>query len=95
MRSSEEAINRRPSRRSLVTGIELAIATVAFGLIGLLTVAAPNTTGGGMSQGGPVALSWLVYGAGVAGILVGVIWIVRVARSLGKDDESTWRSRRP
>jgi hypothetical protein len=86
---------RRPSRRSLITGIELAIVVVAFGLIGLLIVAAPTTMGGGMSQGAPAALSWLVYGAGVAGILVGAIWIVRVARSLGKDDESTWRSRRP
>jgi hypothetical protein len=86
-------MNRRPSRRSLISGIELAIAIVAFGLIGLLIVAAPHTTRG-MSQGAPAFLSWLVYGAGVAGILVGAIWIVRVARSLGKDDESTWRSRR-
>jgi hypothetical protein len=87
-------MQRRPSRRSLVTRIELAITVVAFGLIGLLIVAAPNTTGGGMSRGAPAVLSWLVYGAGVAGILVGAIWIVRVARSLREDDASTWRSRR-
>jgi hypothetical protein len=87
-------MQRRPTRGALITAVELAIAVVAFGLIGLLIVAAPHTIGG-MSREAPTVLSWLVYGAGVAGILVGVIWIVRVARGFGEDDASTWRSRRP
>jgi hypothetical protein len=77
-----------------MTAVELAIAVVAFGLIGLLIAAAPHTIGG-MSRGAPTVLSWLVYGSGAAGIVVGAISIVQVARSLGEDDESAWRSRRP
>jgi hypothetical protein len=86
-------MQRRPTRRSIITWLELAVVVVAFALIGLLIVAAPHTSGGG-TRVQPGVLSWLVYGGGVARVLFGSVWMVRLARSIREEDASTWRSRR-
>ena len=59
---------------------------------GLLILTAPGTMGGGPAEGTPV---WptAFYGLGVAGVIVGLVWMVRIHRADPEPDQHAWRYR--
>jgi hypothetical protein len=74
---------RRIARLMLMTGFA-PVALLAF-----LLIAAPNNMGGGLGE--PSIVMWLVPAIGVAGVVVGLAWMIRIYRADPEGSRSWWR----
>ena len=81
----------RLERAHFLIRAELVIAVAAPLVVAFLYVAAPGFTGGGWRE--PWLIEKLLPWAGVAGVIVGLVWMIRLARPEPEGDERTWRYR--
>lgn len=88
--SDMERRRRRLKRAHTLIRAELAIAVAAPLVVAFLYVAAPGFTGGWRE---PWLLERLLPWAGVAGVILGLVWMVRLARPEPEGGERTWRYR--
>ena len=84
------ARQRRLDRARALRQIELFLAFALPLVAGFLHVASPGYSGGIYE---PPLIATLVPWAGVVGVLVGIVWIVRVSRPDPEAGERTWRYR--
>jgi hypothetical protein len=80
-------------RAWLLVRLELAIAFVAPLVVGLGYLAAPGNMGEGLGPAPSPSLFEFVPWAGVVGLIVGLVWIVRLSRSDPDAGEPEWRYR--
>ena len=66
------------------------VAVVALAVPAFFFIAAPNFSGSGY-ESGPTA--WIVPAIGVAGIVIGLIWMVRISRAHQEPEPKGWRYR--
>ena len=90
--SLPDAIRRRTTIRWLATRLELAIAVACAAIpVALWMVGLPRTSamfmGPGPDLGTPLAV------AGTVGCLVGLAWMIRIARGPAGTGRTVWRSR--
>lgn len=78
-------------RAWVLVRLELAIAFVAPLVVGLGYLAAPGNMGDGLGREPP--LMEFVPWAGVVGLIIGLVWIVRLSRSDPEAGEREWRYR--
>jgi hypothetical protein len=90
MRDLERRRRRLEGARFLIRA-ELVIAVAAPLVVALLFVAAPGFTGRGMWE--PSLLERLLPWAGVAGWILGLVWMIRLSRPEPEGGERTWRYR--
>lgn len=90
MRDLERRRRRLDGARFLIRA-ELVIAVAAPLVVALLFVLAPGLTGRGMSE--PSLVERLLPWAGVAGWILGLVWIIRLSRPEPEGGERTWRYR--
>ena len=83
---------RRLDRARALRQLELGVAFAAPLIVGFLYVMAPGSRGPMMLTEPPLIWS-LVPWAGVAGVLVGSVWMVRLSRTDPEAGERTWRYR--
>jgi hypothetical protein len=84
-------MDAKHTRGWYLTRIELALAVGAPLLTGLLLfVAAPQGMGGFFGE--PPLTAYLVPAVGVAGVLVGLAWMIRIYRG-PRDEPPRWRYR--
>jgi membrane associated rhomboid family serine protease len=76
---------RRLSRAMFVSALWVLL------FAGFLFVAAPNGPSAMMADPGPIG--WIVSVAGVVGLVVGLLWMVRILRAKPEPDTSAWRYR--
>ena len=93
-----ERRQRRLDRAHFLIRAELVIAFAAPLLAGLLWVAQPGTMGGGMFLGGGSSFGWsliemLLPWAAAIGVIVGIVWMLRLSRPDPEAGERTWRYR--
>lgn len=86
--SELEARQRRLARARFLIRAEFLIAVAAPLVAAFLFVAAPGFTGGGM---GPSLLARLWPWAGVAGVILGFVWMIRLSRPQPEGGDRTWR----
>ena len=86
-----EQRRRRLERARFLIRAELAVAIAAPLILGLLYVAAPGTTRPMFSE--PPRFVGLLPWAGVAGIVVGIAWMIRLSRPDAEPGERSWRYR--
>ena len=88
--SLPDAIRRRTTIRWLATRLELAIAVACAAISVALWMVGPHTTSAlflGPDWGTPLAI------VGIAGYLVGLAWMIRIAREPAETGHTVWRSR--
>ena len=85
-----EAIRRRMTIRWLVTRFELGIAVVCAAIVVALWLVGPPTMSG--DRFGP-DLTTPLAAAGTVGCLVGLAWMIRIAREPADTGPPVWRSR--
>ena len=88
--SDLERRRRRLRRAHILIRAELAIAVAAPSVAGFLYVAAPGFSGGWRE---PWLLEQLLPWAGVGGVILGLVWMVRLSRANPEAGERTWRYR--
>ncbi len=71
---------------------EFAVAILAVVLVPLWYITTPATMGGGMFRE-PPPLTWLLPLIGIAGVITGFAWMVRLSRPDPEAGERTWRYR--
>jgi hypothetical protein len=71
---------------------ELVVAFAAPVVAGLLWVAAPGFTGGGMFYKASLIETLLPWAGGI-GVVVGIVWIIRLSRPDPEAGERSWRYR--
>ena len=86
--SDLEHRRRRLRRAHILIRVELAIAVAAPLVAAFLYVAAPGFTGGTRE---PWLIERLLPWAAVAGVIVGLAWMIRLARPEPEGGERTWR----
>lgn len=69
----------------MILGVLVVLAFPAF-----LFIAAPNSMGGGNDPG---PIQWLVPAIGIAGLIVGLVWMVRILRADPEPGAKFWRYR--
>ena len=81
---------RRRARAMIVAGI-VPIVVAAF-----LFIAAPNDIGPMTTEPPSLWTTWIVSGIGVAGVVIGLAWMVVIERRARRPEEhrSSWRSLR-
>lgn len=89
--SDLERRRRRLGGARFLIRAELAIAVAAPLVIALLYVAAPGSIGGGMRE--PSLIERLLPWAGIAGWILGFVWMIRLSRPEPEGGERTWRYR--
>ncbi len=77
------------ARAYLFARVELAIAVGATLIPGLLFFGAPGYSGGMFYE--PGLLEQLLPWVGVGGVVIGLIWIIRIFRGNLEGVERTWR----
>jgi hypothetical protein len=87
-----ERRERRLRRAHFLIRAELVIAFAVPVVGGLLLVAAPGTMGGGMFYVGPPFVPLLPWG-GAVGVIVGIVWMLRLSRPNPEAGERSWRYR--
>ena len=87
-----ESRQRRLDRAHFLIRAELVIAFAAPVLTGFLLVAQPGTMGGPMFYEPPRFAS-LIPWAAVVGVLVGIVWMLRLSRPDPEAGERSWRYR--
>jgi hypothetical protein len=70
----------------------LAMAVVPVAFVAVLYVMAPHSTGP-MTMEQPSSLVWIVPAIGVAGIVLGFLWMVRIYRSAADPERHASRFR--
>ena len=88
--SDLEHRRRRMARAHTLIRMELIIAIAAPLVAGFLYVAGPGSFGGWRE---PWLLEQLLPWAGVGGMILGLIWMVRLSRANPEAGERTWRYR--
>ncbi len=78
--------------------LELVVAFVAPVVTGIYWISAPGTMGGGMSLGGGSSFGWsliemLIPSVGGIGVIVGIVWMLRLSRPDPEPGERSWRYR--
>ena len=87
-----ERRQRRLDRAHFLIRAELVIAFAAPVLTGFLFVAQPGTMGGGWFYK-PWLIEILFPWVAVAGVVVGIVWMLRLSRQDPEAGERTWRYR--
>ena len=87
-----ESRQRRLDRARFLIRAELVIAFAAPVVAGLLWVTAPGTMGGPMFSEPPRFASLLPW-ACVVGVIVGIVWMLRLSRPDPEAGERSWRYR--
>jgi hypothetical protein len=87
-----ERRQRRLDRAHFLIRAELVIAFAAPVVAGFLWVAAPGSTGGGMFYE-PSLFEMLLPWAGGIGVIVGIVWMLRLSRPDPEAGERSWRYR--
>lgn len=87
-----ELRRRRLRRAHELIRLELVIAFAVPLLAGFLWVAAPAGFGGGMFYEPPL-IELILPWAGIVGVIVGIVWMVRLSRPDPEAGERTWRYR--
>jgi hypothetical protein len=87
-----ESRQRRLRRAHFLIRAELVIAFAAPVLAGFLFVTAPGTMGGPMFDE-PPAFGWLLPLVAIAGVVVGIVWMLRLSRQDPEAGERSWRYR--
>jgi hypothetical protein len=82
---------RRLDRARALRQVELFIGFAVPLVAGFLYVASPGYSSGLNAE--PPLIASLVPWAGVVGVLVGVVWMVRLSRPDPEAGERTWRYR--
>ncbi len=88
--SDLEARRRRLAGARFLIRAELAIAVAAPLVVALLYLAAPGFMGEGQ---GPWLVEQLLPLAGVGGVILGLVWMIRLSRPEPEAGERTWRYR--
>lgn len=88
--SDLERRRRRLGGAHFLIRAELAIAVAAPLVVAFLYVAAPRFTGGIRERW---LLEQLLPWAGVAGVILGLVWMIRLSRAEPEGGERTWRYR--
>jgi hypothetical protein len=83
---------RRLDRAHFLIRAELAIAFAAPVLAGVLFVAQPETMGGPMFYE-PPPFGWLLFLVAIAGVVIGIVWMLRLSRQDPEAGERSWRYR--
>lgn len=87
--SDLERRRQRLGRAHFLIRAELAIAVAAPLVVAFLYVAAP----GFMGAREPWLLEQLLPWAGATGVIVGLVWMIRLSRPEPEGGERTWRYR--
>lgn len=87
-----ERRQRRLDRARRLIRAELAIAFASPLILGFLYIAAPQYSHG-MFEREPPLIESLVPWVGVAGIIIGIVWTIRLSRTNPEAGESSWRYR--
>jgi hypothetical protein len=90
--SDLEDRQRRLDRARRLIRFELGVAFTTPVVAGFLFIAAPQF-GGGLSHREPPLIESLVPWAGVLGVIIGIVWMIRIARADPEAGESSWRYR--
>jgi hypothetical protein len=85
-----EQSNARALRGRRLARLMFAAALIPLAVAAFFFVAAPNFTGG-FYDPGPIGL--LVPAIGVAALVVGLAWMVRILRADPEPDAKSWRYR--
>jgi cytochrome bd-type quinol oxidase subunit 2 len=85
--SNERARSGRRAARNMILS---AVIVVGFG--GFLWIAAPNSIGGSWVR--PMPWSLILPAAGLLGIVIGLVWMIRIYRANPEPDPKAWRYRR-
>jgi peptidoglycan/LPS O-acetylase OafA/YrhL len=86
----DERRQRRMDRVGQAIRIELAVGFLSPVVLAFIFLAAPGFTGGGMFEPGYVTLlPWI----GGAGVIFGLVWLVRLSRIDPEAGERSWRYR--
>lgn len=88
--SDLERRRRRMARAHTLIRAELTIAIAAPLALGFMYVAAPGFSGG-MRE--PWLLEQLLPWASIGGLIIGLIWMIRLSRPDPEAGERTWRYR--
>lgn len=88
--SDLERRRRRLGGAQFLIRAELAIAVGAPLVVAFLYVAAPGFTGDSRE---PWLLEQLLPWAGVAGVILGLVWMIRLSRPEPEGGDRTWRYR--
>jgi membrane associated rhomboid family serine protease len=86
-----ESRQRRLDRAHFLIRAELVIAFAAPVVVGLMWMAAPGTIGPMFDE--PPPFTSLVPWAAVVGVIVGILWMLRLSRPDPEAGERTWRYR--
>jgi hypothetical protein len=89
--SDLERRRRRLRRAHTLIRAELAIAVAAPLVVGFWYVATPGFMGDGMWE--PPLWEQLLPWAGVSGMILGLVWMVRLSRPDPEAGDRTWRYR--
>lgn len=87
-----ERRQRRLDRARGLIRLELAVAFAAPIVAGFLFVAAPPHSHP-MFEREPLLIQSLVVWAGLAGLVLGLVWMIRLSRANPEAGESAWRYR--
>jgi|GEM_PF-3898366 len=75
----------------------IALTILVIGLAGFLIIGAPGTMGGGMMDYspriGPFPDGVLVVLISVVGLVIGLVWMIRIHRADPEPDQHAWRYR--
>ena len=88
--SDLELRRRRLGRAHTLIRAELAIGVAAPLVVGFMYVAAPGFSGGWRE---PWLLEQLRPWAGVGGVILGLVWMIRISKPEPEGGERTWRYR--
>jgi hypothetical protein len=90
--SDLEDRQRRLDRARRLIRFELGVAFTIPVVAGFLFIAGPQFSGG-MSYREPPLIESLVPWVGVLGVIIGIVWMIRIARADPEAGESFWRYR--
>lgn len=86
-----ESRQRRLDRAHFLIRAELVIAFAAPAVAGIMWMAAPGMIGPMFYE--PPPFGWLLPLAAVVGVVVGIVWMLRLSRPDPEAGERTWRYR--
>jgi hypothetical protein len=86
----DERRQRRLDRAALAIRLELAVGFLSPVVLAFVFVAVPGTMGGPMFQ--PLYVTLLPW-IGGAGVIFGLVWLVRLSRIDAERGERSWRYR--
>jgi hypothetical protein len=86
-----ESRQRRLRRAHVLIRFELVIAFAAPVLAGILWISAPGMIGPMFYE--PPPFGWLLPLVAIAGLVVGIVWMLRLSRQDPEAGERSWRYR--